>query len=71
MVDLAHTTFLDSTSLGVLVGAAKLAAAQSGWLRLAAATHPSVQRILEITQLNIALGLYPSVEAAIVGDTSS
>jgi len=65
VVDLAETTFLDSSALGVLVGVAKQVDAQGGWLRLAAARLPVVRKVLEITQLDVSLGDYPTVDDAI------
>ncbi|HET7691136.1 MAG TPA: STAS domain-containing protein [Nocardioidaceae bacterium] len=65
VVDFAAATFLDSTALGVLVGAAKEAADRSGWLRLACAENRAVRRILELTQLDSAFGLYEAVDDAI------
>ena len=63
-VDLADATFLDSSALGVLVRVSKVAAAQGGWLRLAAASHPPVRRILEITTLDEVFGLFDTVQGA-------
>jgi anti-anti-sigma factor len=65
VVDLAETRFLDSSALGVLVGVAKQVDADGGWLRLAAAQLPIVRKVLEITQLDVSLGDYDTVEDAI------
>lgn len=65
VVDLTETTFLDSSALGVLVGVAKQVDAGGGWLRLAAAQHPVVRQVLEITQLDVSLGDYSSVAEAV------
>jgi len=67
VVDLSETTFMDSSALGVLVGVAKQVDAQGGWLRVAAAQHPVVRRVFEITQLDVSLGDYPTVVEAIEG----
>jgi anti-anti-sigma factor len=68
VVDLSNATFLDSTVLGVLVGAGKAARERAGWLRLTSAHSTAVQRIIEVTELDVALGLFDSVADAIKAD---
>lgn len=63
VVDLAETTFLDSTALSVFVGLAKKLEADGGWLRLASA-NSSVGKILALTRLDTYLGNYASVDEA-------
>ena len=65
VIDFSKTTFMDSTALGALVGAAREASERSGWLRLACADKPAIRRILELTQLDSAFGLYDGVDEAI------
>ena len=65
VVDLSGTTFIDSTALGVFVGVAKRLAADGGWLRLASGDSELVKKVLAITELDVCLGNYPSVEKAI------
>jgi len=50
VVNLQGTEYLDSTALGVLVGALKRVREQGGDLRLVAPT-PRIRRLLEITRL--------------------
>lgn len=51
VLDLTETTFLDSMSLGVLLGAMKRMRARQGALRLVV-SRPDVRRIFEITLLD-------------------
>ena len=55
VLDLTETTFIDSTTLGVLLGAMKRLRGESGHLRLVV-DRPDVRRIFEITML---VGLFP------------
>jgi anti-sigma B factor antagonist len=64
LVDLRAVTYLDSTGLGVLVGAAKAAGSQGGSLRLVC-DNPRVLRLLRITGLDKALAVHPTVESAL------
>lgn len=54
VVDLAATSFIDSTGLGVLVGAARRAKAQGAELILDSPSH-SVNRVLQITGLTLSI----------------
>lgn len=65
VVDLAGTTFLDSTALNAFVQVAKQVEADGGWLRLASGDNPIVRKVLEITQLDAHLGNYPNVGKAL------
>lgn len=64
VVDLAGVDFLDSTGLGVLLGAVKRTRSSGGGLALARAV-PQVARVFEITRLVEILPLHDSVEAAV------
>ncbi len=63
VVDLLGVPFLDSTALGVLVGAAKRAREQGGSLRIVL-TEPRVAKVFEITGLTETLPMFPTVEEA-------
>jgi len=64
VVDLSAVTFLDSTGLGLLVGAAKRARNAGGSLRLVC-DNPRVLRVLRITGLDKTLPLYPDLESGV------
>ncbi len=64
VVDLEGVGFLDSSGLGALVAALKLARSRSGDLRLVCETQRSVRKVLEVTGLERVLERYDSVEAA-------
>jgi len=64
VVDLSRTTFLDSSALGVLIGAFKRMRERSG--RLDVVQPPAaLRRIFEITALDRILSLYESREQAL------
>ena len=63
VVDVQRVDFLDSTGLGVLVGALKKVRAGGGSLDIVC-THPRLLKIFEITGLDKVFGLHDSVEAA-------
>ena len=65
VVDLARTSYLDSTALGELVRVAKRLQADGGWLRLASVNQSAVRKVLAITALEPELGDYPNVQVAI------
>lgn len=67
VLDLSGVDFLDSTGLGVIVGALKRVRTQGGDLRLAGAPH-RVVRVFEITRLDEVLPMHDDVAAAIAGD---
>jgi anti-sigma B factor antagonist len=64
LVDLRAVTYVDSTGLGVLVGASKAVHAAGGSLRLVC-DNPRLLRLLRITGLDKAFAVYPTVEAAL------
>ena len=64
VVDLSQTTFLDSSALGVLIGALKRMREREG--RLGIVEPPSsIRRIFEITALDRVLDLHPDRDAAL------
>lgn len=63
VVDLTHVEFLDSTGLGVLVGALKRLRAVNGTLGLVCA-HERLLKIFRITALDRVFALHDTVEAA-------
>ncbi|MFY9779887.1 MAG: STAS domain-containing protein [Candidatus Baltobacteraceae bacterium] len=67
VVDLSHLEFLDSSGLGALIGAHKLAEEHQGSVRLVA-QEGQILRLLRITGLLEVLNVYSSVDAAIAGD---
>ncbi|MFF0344327.1 STAS domain-containing protein [Kribbella sp. NPDC004875] len=64
VLDLAGIEFMDSSGLGVLVGAHKDSTAQGGAL-LIAAPGPRVHRIFKITKLHKVFALYETVDEAV------
>jgi anti-anti-sigma factor len=63
VVDLAGTTFLDSSGLGALVGGLRSARAAGGDLRIAG-VGAQVRTVLELTTMDRVLRPYDSVEDA-------
>jgi anti-sigma B factor antagonist len=63
VVDLTEVTFLDSSGVGVLVGALRRARAQRGWVRLVAPAR-GARRVLEITQLDRVFPIHDTVADA-------
>lgn len=68
IVDVEHVDFLDSTGLGVLVGALKRVRSAGGSLDIVC-THERIIKIFEITGLDKVFGLYGSVSEAISAHT--
>jgi anti-sigma B factor antagonist len=66
VADLLGVTFLDSTALGVLIGASKRCQAAGGDLRIVVA-EPRMLKIFEITGLTDFFSLFPTLEEAGVG----
>ncbi len=64
VVDLGKVDFLDSTGLGVLVGALKRVRSHDGDLRLAC-SRPRILKVFEITDLTKVFPISPSVDEAI------
>jgi anti-sigma B factor antagonist len=65
VVDMDEVTFIDSTGLGVLVGALKrIRQTEHGALRVVA-THDPVAHLMHMTRLDHVFGPYATVEAAV------
>jgi anti-sigma B factor antagonist len=64
VVDLTSTTFIDSMTLGVLLGAVKRLRPRGGRLRIVCA-DPNIRKIFEITLLDRVFSLYGTREAAL------
>ena len=64
VVDLENVDFLDSTGLGVLVGALKRVRGEGGSLDIVC-THERILKIFSITGLDKVFGLHDSVPAAV------
>lgn len=69
VLDLAGVDFMDSTGLGVILGALKRLRAAGGDLTLARA-EPQVAKVFEITRLDDILTLHPTIDAAVVAVVS-
>ena len=69
VVDLAKVSFMDSSALGVLVGALRTAHALKGEIRLAAAPE-NLQPLFRITGLNRTFDMFDTVALATRGDLS-
>ncbi|HET9091441.1 MAG TPA: STAS domain-containing protein [Acidimicrobiales bacterium] len=67
VLDLGEVPFIDSTCLGVLIGALREVGESRGALRLAAA-QPRVRRAFEIAALDDLFPLYPSVDEALAAE---
>lgn len=66
VVDLEGVDFLDSTGLGTIIGALKRARTHGGELRLVCA-QSRITRLFEITGLDKAVPLLPTLDAAVAG----
>jgi anti-sigma B factor antagonist len=64
VVDFTDTTFIDSTTLGVLVGGVKRLRAQEGRLSLVCSDR-NITKIFEITGLDRVFTIYPSRDEAL------
>jgi anti-sigma B factor antagonist len=64
VVDLSETTFIDSSSLGVLIGAHRRLRARGGRL-LVACDHAPILKTFRVTGLDGVFTLAPSVEEAL------
>jgi anti-sigma B factor antagonist len=64
VVDLETTTFIDSMTIGVLLGAVRRLQQRGGELRIACA-DPNITRIFEITLLDRVFAIHPSRKAAL------
>ena len=66
VVDLSEATFVDSMTLGVLLGAVKRLRPAGGRVSVVC-TDPHIRRIFEITLLDRVFALYPDLDAALEG----
>ena len=64
LVDLSRATFIDSTTLGVLMGAVKRLRPAGGELAIAC-NDPNIRKIFEITLLDRIFEIYPTPEEAL------
>jgi anti-sigma B factor antagonist len=64
IVDLSNTTFIDSTTLGVLVGGVKRLRTNEGQLSLVCSDR-NITKIFEITGLDRVFAIHPTREAAL------
>jgi anti-sigma B factor antagonist len=64
VVDFSDTTFIDSTTLGVLVGGVKRLRAQEGRLSLVCSDR-NIRKIFEITGLDRVFTIYPTRDEAL------
>src|SRR5688572_33504926 len=64
VVDFSDTTFIDSTTLGVLVGGVKRLRAQDGRLALVCSDR-NITKIFEITGLDRVFTIYPTRDEAL------
>ena len=64
IVDFSDTTFIDSTTLGVLVGGVKRLRAQDGQLSLVCSDR-NITKIFEITGLDRVFTIYPTRDEAV------
>jgi anti-sigma B factor antagonist len=70
VVDLSDTTFIDSTTLGVLVGGVKRLRAQEGRLSLVCSDR-NITKIFEITGLDRVFTIYPTRDEALAKTSAS
>jgi anti-sigma B factor antagonist len=66
VVDLSGVSFIDSTALGVLVGAFRRQEEAGGTLKLVV-TEPRILKVLEITALTSVFPVFASVDEAVGG----
>jgi anti-sigma B factor antagonist len=64
IVDFSNTTFIDSTTLGVLVGGVKRLRTNDGQLSLVCSDR-NITKIFEITGLDRVFSIYPTRDEAI------
>jgi anti-sigma B factor antagonist len=70
VVDFSKTTFIDSTTLGVLVGGVKRLRTNDGQLSLVCSDR-NITKIFEITGLDRVFTIYPTREEAVSKISSS
>jgi anti-sigma B factor antagonist len=66
VVNLLGVTFIDSTALGVLIGALKRCNEAGGSMRIAV-SDPRVLKVFEITGLTDLFSIYPTLDEATQG----
>jgi anti-sigma B factor antagonist len=66
VVDLSGVSFIDSTALGVLVGAYRRQEDAGGTLKLVV-TEPRILKVLEITALTSVFSVFATVDEAVGG----
>jgi len=64
VVDLVGVTFIDSTGLGVLIGARKRCADEARQLRIVV-DEPRILKVFEITGLTELFSIHPSLDLAL------
>jgi anti-sigma B factor antagonist len=64
LVDLSRTTFIDSTTLGVLMGAVRRLRSRGGQIAIAC-SDPNIRKIFEITLLDRIFAIFDSTDAGI------
>ncbi|MFL5826833.1 MAG: STAS domain-containing protein [Thermoleophilaceae bacterium] len=64
VIDLTETTFIDSTTLGILVGAMRRLRTRGGRLTVVC-PNPAISRVFEITGLDRMFGVYDTREEAL------
>jgi anti-sigma B factor antagonist len=69
VVDLSATTFIDSSSLGVLIGAHRRLKLRGGSL-VVVCDNEAITKTFKITGLDGVFTIAPSVEAALSGDAA-
>ena len=69
VVDLSGTTVIDSTSLGVLLGAMRRLRERDGQIRLVVPL-PEVRRVFEITMLDRIFSLHETLDEALANPSS-
>ncbi len=70
MVDLSATTFIDSSSLGVLIGAHRRLKPSGGSL-VVVSTNDAITKAFKITGLDSVFPVAPTVEAALAGGAAA
>lgn len=66
ILDLEGVDFLDSTGLGTIISALKRVRTHGGDMRIVC-TQPRIMRLFEITGLDRAVPLMPTLDAAVTG----
>ena len=70
VVDLSKTTFIDSSSLGVLIGAHRRLKLRGGEL-LVVCSNDAIAKTFKITGLDGVFTIAPTIEAALADDVTS